>query len=388
MIINKVINNNVLSTHDENNREIVLMGKGIGFQKKVGDEVAEDKIEKKFVLDSEDEVGKFSELIEMIPHNYLNLSVDIISYAQQVMPKRLSPSIYISLTDHINFLLERSTKGELFENPLFNEIKSFYPSEYLVGEKALELIESEAGIKLPQDEAASIALHFVIAEYNMGMSDTVNATTMIRECISIVEKELGIKLDELGLHCSRFITHLKFLAPVLYLIYAILYGIFTVITYYVGFRAGFSFSAGCTDLVFSSTLPAASKTWLIIPLGIAAFIVFYVVFRFAITKFDLKTPGREDDDVEAEKQAELGNNDYTQVASIILEGIGGKENVVEIDNCITRLRLEVKDNTIVDEKKIKSAGVAGVLRPGKNNVQVIIGTKVQFVADEFKKLCK
>lgn len=179
-----------------------------------------------------------------------------------------------------------------------------------------------------------------------------------------------------------------FLAPVLYLIYAILYGIFTVITYYVGFRAGFSFSAGCTDLVFSSTLPAASKTWLIIPLGIAAFIVFYVVFRFAITKFDLKTPGREDDDVEAEKQAELGNNDYTQVASIILEGVGGKENVVEIDNCITRLRLEVKDNTIVDEKKIKSAGVAGVLRPGKNNVQVIIGTKVQFVADEFKKLCK
>ena len=122
MIINKVINNNVLSTHDENNREIVLMGKGIGFQKKVGDEVAEDKIEKRFVLDSEDEVGKFSELIEMIPHNYLNLSVDIISYAQQVMPKRLSPSIYISLTDHINFLLERSTKGELFENPLFTSL--------------------------------------------------------------------------------------------------------------------------------------------------------------------------------------------------------------------------------------------------------------------------
>ena len=187
---------------------------------------------------------------------------------------------------------------------------------------------------------------------------------------------------------APFVFGFMFLAPVLYLIYAILYGIFTVITYYVGFRAGFSFSAGCTDLVFSSTLPAASKTWLIIPLGIAAFIVFYVVFRFAITKFDLKTPGREDDDVEAEKQAELGNNDYTQVASIILEGIGGKENVVEIDNCITRLRLEVKDNTIVDEKKIKSAGVAGVLRPGKNNVQVIIGTKVQFVADEFKKLCK
>ncbi len=179
-----------------------------------------------------------------------------------------------------------------------------------------------------------------------------------------------------------------FLAPVLYLVYALLYGIFTTITVMLGFRAGFSFSAGATDLLFSASLPAAAKTWLIIPLGIAAFIVFYVVFRFAITKWDLKTPGREDDDDEAEKSAVLANNDYTQVASIILEGIGGKANVASIDNCITRLRLEIKDYTAVDEKKIKSAGVAGVVRPGKNSVQVIIGTKVQFVADEFKKLCK
>ena len=178
-----------------------------------------------------------------------------------------------------------------------------------------------------------------------------------------------------------------FLAPVLYVIYALLYGIFTVITVALGFRAGFSFSAGATDLLFSASLPAAAKTWLIIPLGIAAFIVFYVVFRFAITKWDLKTPGREDDD-EDETKVVLANDDFTQVAKIILEGVGGKENVTSIDNCITRLRLEIKDYTAVDEKKIKSAGVAGVIRPGKNSVQVIIGTKVQFVADEFKKLCK
>ncbi len=178
-----------------------------------------------------------------------------------------------------------------------------------------------------------------------------------------------------------------FLAPVLYVIYALLYGIFTVITVALGFRAGFSFSAGATDLLFSASLPAAAKTWLIIPLGIAAFIVFYVVFRFAITKWDLKTPGREDDD-EDETKVVLANDDFTQVAKIVLEGVGGKENVTSIDNCITRLRLEIKDYTAVDEKKIKSAGVAGVIRPGKNSVQVIIGTKVQFVADEFKKLCK
>ena len=179
-----------------------------------------------------------------------------------------------------------------------------------------------------------------------------------------------------------------FLAPALYVVYAALYGIFTVITVLVGFRAGFSFSAGATDLIFSAPLPAAKNTWMIIPLGIAAFIVFYVVFRFAITKFDLKTPGREDDDVEAEKKVDLGSSDYTTVAATILEGVGGAANVTSIDNCITRLRLEVKDSSLVDEKKIKSAGAAGVIRPSKTAVQVVVGTKVQFVADEFKKLCK
>ena len=111
-----------------------------------------------------------------------------------------------------------------------------------------------------------------------------------------------------------------FLAPGLYVVYALLYGIFTVITVLVGFRAGFSFSAGATDLLFSASLPAAANTWMIIPLGIAAFVVFYLVFRFAIVKFDLKTPGREDDDTEAEKQVVLANNDYTKVGEIVLEG--------------------------------------------------------------------
>ena len=177
-----------------------------------------------------------------------------------------------------------------------------------------------------------------------------------------------------------------FLAFPLYVVYALLYGIFTVITVLVGFRAGFSFSAGATDLLFSASLPAAANTWMIIPLGIAAFVVFYLVFRFAIVKFDLKTPGREDDDTEAEKQVVLANNDYTKVGEIVLEGIGGKDNVVSLDNCITRLRFEIKDYTKVDEKNIKSAGVAGVIRPNKNNVQVIVGTKVQFVADEIQKM--
>ena len=178
-----------------------------------------------------------------------------------------------------------------------------------------------------------------------------------------------------------------FLCFPLYVVYAALYGIFTVITYYSGFRAGFCFSAGATDLVFSASLPAAAKTWMIIPLGIAAFIVFYLVFYFAITKFDLKTPGREDEDAEeAEKKITLANNNYTEVASGVLKAIGGKANVSSVDYCATRLRFTIKDYTQVDEKAVKAAGAAGVIRPDKTTCQVIIGTKVQFVYDELKKM--
>ena len=178
-----------------------------------------------------------------------------------------------------------------------------------------------------------------------------------------------------------------FLAFPLYVVYAALYGIFTTIAVALGFRAGFIFSAGATDLIFSASLPAAANTWLILPLGAAAFIVFYFVFKFAITKWDLKTPGREDNQ-EGELKIELANDDYTTMAQIILEGLGGKENVTSIDHCITRLRLEVKDRLLVDEKKIKSSGASGVIRPRKTAVQVVIGPKVQFVYEEFKKIAE
>ncbi len=178
-----------------------------------------------------------------------------------------------------------------------------------------------------------------------------------------------------------------FLCFPLYIVYAALYGIFTIITYYSGFRAGFCFSAGATDLVFSASLPAAANTWMIIPLGIAAFVVFYLVFKFAITKFDLKTPGREDEDEEAaEANITLANNDYTAIAKGVLAAVGGKGNVANVDYCATRLRFEIKDHTAVDEKAVKKAGAAGVIRPSKTACQVVIGPKVQFVYDELKKM--
>lgn len=177
-----------------------------------------------------------------------------------------------------------------------------------------------------------------------------------------------------------------FLSPVLYVIHALLTGIVCAICALLPVRAGFTFSGGFIDWVLCAKLPAAMNTWMIIPIGLVVAAVYYVVFRTLIVKLDLKTPGREDDDIEAEKRVVLSNDNFTEVAKVVLEGLGGKGNVTSLDNCVTRLRLEIKDYTKVDEKKIKSAGVAGVMRPSKTSVQVIVGTKVQFVADEMKKM--
>ena len=182
-----------------------------------------------------------------------------------------------------------------------------------------------------------------------------------------------------------------FLSPALYAAYALLYGIVAFVTVLSGFRAGFSFSAGVTDLVFSSALPAAARTWLIIPLGILSFALFYAVFRFMIRKWNLKTPGRGDEEAagNGEETPAAGSADgkYAAMARTILRGLGGRENILSVDNCITRLRLEIRDMGRVDEGTVRSAGAAGLIRPGKNALQVVIGTSVQFVADELKGLC-
>ena len=177
-----------------------------------------------------------------------------------------------------------------------------------------------------------------------------------------------------------------FLAPGLYVVHALLTGITVAVVAALPVRAGFNFSAGFVDWFLSFKAPMALNPIYLLGIGLIVAVIYYIVFRIVIVKFNLKTPGREDDDDET--KVVLANDNFTEVARIVLEGIGGKENVTSIDNCITRLRLEIKDYTKVDEKKIKSAGVAGVIRPGKTSVQVIIGTQVQHVADEFKKLWK
>ena len=177
-----------------------------------------------------------------------------------------------------------------------------------------------------------------------------------------------------------------FLCFPLYVVYAALYGIFTIITYYVGFRAGFCFSAGATDScspLASRLLPTPDDH----PDGHRCFLVFYLVFRFAITKFNLMTPGREDEDVEeTSASAAAGDDKFAALAAAVLAAVGGKENVKTVDCCATRLRFELGDSALVDEAACKKAGALGVMKMDKGATQVIIGTQVQAVAEELKKL--
>lgn len=211
MQVERVINNNVVSAYDQKGKEIVIMGKGIGFQAKQGKEIDQALIEKIFYLESQNAVDKFKELVENLPLEHIQVSNEIITYADKVLNRRLNPNIYITLTDHINFAIERFRQEMLFDNPLLWDVQRLYRQEYLIGEFAVALIDKRLGIRLPVDEAASIALHIVNAEYNTVMSRTMNITKLLPQVLQIVKDDFGIVLEVNSLHYERFVTHLKFL---------------------------------------------------------------------------------------------------------------------------------------------------------------------------------
>lgn len=178
-----------------------------------------------------------------------------------------------------------------------------------------------------------------------------------------------------------------FLAPVLYLLHALLTAISMYVVATIGATAGFGFSAGLIDYVLSLKNPNANNPLLLLPIGLLFFAIYLAVFLFAIKTFNIKTPGREDDIVENEVVG-TSNDKFENMAYTILEALGGKENIVSIDNCATRLRLEVNNSDIIDKNKIKASGAFGTSVPDRTTAQIIIGPKVQFVADALKRLIK
>ena len=216
IIIEKVINNNIISAYEKSGAEVIVMGRGICFKKKQGEVVPADQISKIFRIKSRTLTAQFKELLANMPLERVRISDEIISHAKDHLKLKLNQSIYVTLTDHINFAIERVSQGIEPQNALLWEIKRFYPQEFQLGIYALELIHDRLGILLPEDEAGFIALHFVNAEYGTDIRDAVKFPDQMQAIVDIVERDLGILLDESSLHYERFMTHIKFLIQRIY----------------------------------------------------------------------------------------------------------------------------------------------------------------------------
>src|SRR5699024_8190698 len=177
-----------------------------------------------------------------------------------------------------------------------------------------------------------------------------------------------------------------FLAPSLYVIHALLSGLSLAIVYSLGIRHGFTFSAGAID--YFMNMKFATKGWLLIPIGLVFGLIYYLVFVYIIKKKDLPTPGRMDDEGGEDLDVIIGEQGIDNLAIAYVDALGGAKNIENLDSCITRLRISVNDSGIVDEDVLKGLGASGVIKPSKRNLQVIIGNKAEFLADEINKYLK
>ena len=212
MQIEKILNNNVVQALD-NNVEYIVMGKGLGFQKKVGDLVDKEKIEKTFILENTEAVEEWSRVYVNLPDAEMQVCLNILTFAEAVLQTKFEPSFFIALADHRHYTIERSRAGDSFQNPLAWEVRKFYPREYEIGKQALRLIAKDLEVQLADDEAASVALHFVNAQKDAGLHEKDRQMTQIVVGISdIVRLHFGYDLEEDSFSYNRFMTHLQYLA--------------------------------------------------------------------------------------------------------------------------------------------------------------------------------
>jgi len=208
MRVKKIFNNSVVSAMNNTGEEVVIMGRGLGFDKKEGDIIPENRIEKIFVMDKKSN-DKFKQILGDISLEHFKVSDDIITMAKQTIGKSLSEKIYITLTDHISYAIERYQKGVDIHNAMLFEIKSFYNLEFTVGQLALKIIENQLGVKLPDDEAGFIALHLVNAELDSSMEHMQELTIMIKSVLDIVRFHFKMDFEEDSIDYKRFVLYIR-----------------------------------------------------------------------------------------------------------------------------------------------------------------------------------
>ena len=213
MIVEKVLNNNVVVSIDpKTKKEVILMGSGIAFNKKPGQQIDEKKIEKTFVVDDENLGNKIKKLINQIPEGIFEITDEIITHAIVELNTVLDKQIYVSLADHIAFAVKRFRSGIIIKNELLNEVRRVHKAEFKVSLWAVDYINEKLGIELPEDEAGFIALHFVNAGYRETTMKSITSTKIIKDILNIIKYNFAIELDEDDLNYDRLLSHLKYFA--------------------------------------------------------------------------------------------------------------------------------------------------------------------------------
>ena len=211
MRVRKTINNNVVCCVDDAGREAIAMGRGLGFTLRAGAYLDEAHAEKIFRMDTSEEQRRLSDLFSRLDPQQIELCSKIVDHAAEDLGRRLCPSIYLTLTDHLCFALERLRDGEVFQNPLLAEVRTFYPREYAVGKYALALLQQTLGASFPDDEAASIAMHIVNAEYENSISNTLRITQALHDIVRTLKGWPGLGFSDETNFYDEFTVHLKFL---------------------------------------------------------------------------------------------------------------------------------------------------------------------------------
>lgn len=211
MEIIKVLNTSVVLAKTDDGKEIIVMGKAIGFKNKPGSLIQESDIQKIYVLEDQSTSNDLAELMRETPEEFLIMTDEIISYAKRRLSTHLNEHLYISLTDHLFMATKRFKENLTIQNRLLWEVKKFYPEEFSIGLHALELIEKQLGIQLPEEEAANIAFHLVNAQQTKdNLNQIVMMTNMVKDILNIIKMHYKIDIPTDTINYSRFLTHLQF----------------------------------------------------------------------------------------------------------------------------------------------------------------------------------
>lgn len=198
---------------NENGQEMVVMGRGLAFQKKPGQTIDPSVIEKQFILKDKETSGKLDQLLKYTSEEYLDLASEILIYAQKHVPYELNEYLYVALTDHLSFAIARFKQGIELKNNLLYEVRKYYKREYQIAKRCLDIIENRTGIRLNEDEAGSIALHLVNSQLTgENMQAAVQVTEMVDNILNIVKYFYQMELDETTINYERFVTHLRYFA--------------------------------------------------------------------------------------------------------------------------------------------------------------------------------